>query len=75
MPAGGQLFIFNMMANDDNIGPIAATLGSPYFLTIATGDGMLYSWKDYEDYLVQAGFIQSERHELPRHHGLLVGRK
>jgi precorrin-6B methylase 2 len=75
LPEGGKLFIFNMMASDDDIGPIAATLGSPYFLTIATGEGMLYSWKDYEGCLADAGFEQTQRHELPRNHGLLVGVK
>ena len=48
----------HMMANDDDLGPIACTLGSPYLLTIATGEGMLYSWKDYEAYLAEAGFHQ-----------------
>ena len=75
LPKGGKLFIFNMMANDDGIGPMATALGSPYFLSIATGEGMLYSWKDYEGFLAQAGFTQTERHELPRHHGIIVGIK
>ncbi|MEM9150179.1 MAG: methyltransferase [Cyanobacteria bacterium P01_F01_bin.3] len=75
LPIGGQLFIFNMMANDNDVGPVAATLGSPYFLTIATGEGMLYSWRDYEKCLADAGFAQTNRHELPRNHGLLVGLK
>jgi hypothetical protein len=75
LPEGGQLFIFNMMANDDDIGPIACSLGSPYFLTIATGEGMLYSWKDYEGYLAEAGFQQTQRNAMPRNHGLLVGKK
>lgn len=75
LPKGGRLYIFNMMANDDGVGPMAAALGSPYFLTIATGEGMLYSWHDYENFLTQAGFIQAERHELPRNHGVIVGIK
>ncbi len=75
LPKDGKLFIFNMMANDDGIGPMATALGSPYFLTIATGEGMLYTWKDYEGFLANAGFTQTERHELPRHHGIIVGIK
>lgn len=75
LPKGGKLYIFNMMANDDGVGPIASALGSPYFLAIATGKGMLYSWKDYETFLADAGFKQTERHELPRHHGVIVGIK
>lgn len=75
LPEGGKLFIFNMMANDNGVGPMATALGSPYFLTIATGEGMLYSWQDYEDFLAQAGFKQTERHELPKNHGVIVGIK
>lgn len=75
LPKGGRVFIFNMMANDSGVGPMATALGSPYFLTIATGEGMLYSWKEYESFLAEAGFTQTERHELPKNHGVLVGIK
>jgi hypothetical protein len=75
LPVGGRLVIFNMMGNDDEDGPITAALGSPYFLTIATGEGMLYSWREYEGCMKAAGFGQIERHVLPRDHGLLVGIK
>ena len=75
LPKGGRVIIFNMMANDDDSGPLATALGSPYFLSVATGEGMLYSWSDYEACLAQAGFTQTERFELPRSHGVLVGTK
>lgn len=76
LPSGGATFIFNMMGNDDETGPLSTALGSPYFLAIATGEGMLYSWKDYEAILKQAGFTEIERHTgLPLDHGLLIATK
>ena len=72
---GGKVIIFNMMGNDDEDGPLTTALGSPYFLSIATGEGMLYSWREYEDCLRKAGFRQTERLVLPRDHGVLVGIK
>lgn len=75
LPEGGQVIIFNMMGKDDLSGPLTTALGSPYFLSIATGEGMLYTWKEYEGFLAAAGFAQTQRCELPKDHGALVGRK
>ena len=77
LPAGGAVVIFNMMGADDDSGPLSAALGSPYFLAIATGEGMLHSWKDYEAALRDAGFKQTIRLDqgLPLDHGILVGIK
>ncbi len=76
LPPGGAALIFNMMADDDETGPLSTALGSPYFLAIATGEGMLYPWKDYEDLLRQAGFATVERRDgLPLNHGLIVATK
>ena len=73
---GGRVLIFNMMANDDDTGPLSTALGSPYFLAIATGEGMLYPWKDYDKWLLEAGFGKSQHvGDLPLNHGLIVGRK
>jgi len=73
LPKGGRVMIFNMMSNDSGDGPLVTALGSPYFLSIASGEGMLYSWQEYEEFLATAGFQQSERLQLPRDHGVLVG--
>lgn len=75
LPAGGAVVIFNMMGADDDSGPLSAALGSPYFLAIATGEGMLHSWKDYEAALRDTGFKQTIRLDqgLPLDHGILVG--
>lgn len=75
LPEGGRVIIFSMMADDDEAGPVSVTLGSPYFLSIATGQGRMYAWKDYEKFLSDAGFKQTLRMELPKQHGVLVGIK
>lgn len=71
---GGKVLLFNMMGNDDLSGPLSTALGSPYFLTIATGEGMLHSWSDYESAMREAGFAEVQRIAgLPINHGLIVG--
>jgi len=73
LPSGGRVIIFNMMQHDDETGPLSAAVGSPYFLTLATGLGMLYTWGEYESWMREAGFHPVERHRLLRDHGLIVG--
>ncbi len=75
LPPGGKVIIFNMMGDDDEVGPMSAALGSPYFLTVATGEGMMYSWGEHEQHLIDAGFTPTERHVLPKDHGVLIGVK
>jgi hypothetical protein len=77
LPRGGAVLIFNMMAHDDESGPLSTALGSPYFLAIATGEGMLRPWKDYEAALKEVGFSEVRRVDqgLPLDHGIIVGIK
>ena len=77
LPPGGAVVIFNMMGADDDSGPLSAALGSPYFLAIATGEGMLHAGKDYQAVLKEVGFRQTVRldQDLPLDHGVLVGIK
>lgn len=76
LPVGGSVLLFNMMGDDDDSGPLGTALGSPYFLAIATGEGMLHAWKDYENILTDAGFSHVRRIEnLPLNHGLIIGTK
>jgi len=75
LPKGGAVIIFNMMQRDSENGPLGAALGSPYFLTLATGEGMLYTWHEYKQWMCEAGFRSIESRPLPRDHGLIIGRK
>jgi hypothetical protein len=75
LPSGGTVMIFNMMQSDDEDGPWAAAMGSPYFLTLATGEGMLYTWKEYETWMRESGFTNVRRQSLPREHGVIRGTK
>jgi hypothetical protein len=75
LPKGGHVFVFTMMANDDGTGPISSALGSVYFMSVATGKGMLYSWSEQEGFLQKAGFKKIERFVFPNAHGLLTGVK
>ncbi len=75
LPTGGKLIIFNQMQDSDRTGPLVAAIGSPYFLTIATGQGMLYTWEEYTSWMQAAGFKDIQKHKLPIYHGAIVARK
>lgn len=75
LPKGGQIIIFNQMMNNNEDGPVVAAIGSPYFLTIATGEGMLYTWKEYQEWLKMAGFKNVTTKKLPTWHGVMIGEK
>lgn len=72
---GGAALVFNQMQHDTEDGPLSAALGSPYFLTLATGVGMLYTWREYEDWMRAAGFTRVLRRALVRDHGVIIGIK
>lgn len=74
LPSGGSVIIFNQMQSDMEDGPLFAAMGSPYFLTLATGEGMLYTWNEYESWMKQAGF-HIKKQKLPRDHGVIIGVK
>jgi hypothetical protein len=75
LPAGGRVVIFNMMQSNSGDGPGGAAMGSPYFLCLATGKGMLYTWGEYSALLHQAEFARVKTYRLPRQHGIIVGFK
>lgn len=77
LPQGGAVVVFNMMGRDDDSGPLSTALGSPYFLAIATGEGMLHAGREYDDALKAAGFREIVRvpGNLPLDHGIIVGIK
>lgn len=75
LPKGGKVIIFNTMGWDDETGPISAALGSVYFMTIATGQGRIHTWKEYETCLQEAGFTSFQRITVGYDHGILIGTK
>jgi ubiquinone/menaquinone biosynthesis C-methylase UbiE len=75
LPSGGAVIVFNMMQDDSRTGPLSAAAGSPYFLTLATGEGMLYTWSEYEVWMREAGFRTVKRRRLIRDHGIIIGMK
>ena len=75
LPDGGQIFVFSTMGNDDGVGPMLTSLGSVYFQSIATGEGMLYSKQEVSDFLKKAGFSTDLHENLPFDHSLVVGTK
>jgi L-tyrosine C(3)-methyltransferase len=75
LPKGGKVIIFNTMGWDDETGPMSAALGSVYFMTIATSEGRIHTWKDYEACLQDAGFTSFQRISVGHDHGILIGTK
>lgn len=75
LPANGKIVIFNMMQNNDETGPLTAALGSGYFLAIATGKGMLYTWAEYEEWMKASGFRDIKSIKLAQDHGAIIGIK
>lgn len=75
LPEGGSVILFNMMQSNRENGPLSAAMGSPYFLTLASGEGMIYTWKEYEQWMREAGFSQVKKIELPTDHGIIIGVK
>jgi ubiquinone/menaquinone biosynthesis C-methylase UbiE len=79
LPKGGSVILFNMMQSDKEDGPLTAAMGSPYFLTLATGEGMLYTWSEYASWMKAAGFKTVRKMALPEEyptgHGAIIGVK
>lgn len=76
LPSGGKVIVFNMISNSDEKGPIACALGSPYFLTIAEGEGGLHTQREYEEVFSTAGFGQVNfLRDLPFNHGIIIATK
>ncbi|AUS81274.1 methyltransferase domain-containing protein [Actinoalloteichus sp. AHMU CJ021] len=76
LPEGGVCLVYNFVSNDEGTGSLSAGLVSPYFLTLASGEGMTYSPRDVERAVRDAGFSHVERHDdLGFSHTLVIGRK
>lgn len=61
LPSGGAAFILAPYQADDETGPELAAVLSAYFLTIASGEGMAYTGREYEQWLDDAGFAPTGR--------------
>ncbi len=61
LPEGGKVIIFSSISNDEGTGPLMAALDSVYFSTLPAEGGMIYAWKQYEEWLKQSGFKNMTR--------------
>jgi hypothetical protein len=75
LPDGGSVIIYNIMQEDSRSGPLSCAIGSTYFLTIATGESLLWTWQEYCDWLTRAGFRKIVRRRLLRDHGVILATK
>jgi cyclopropane fatty-acyl-phospholipid synthase-like methyltransferase len=76
LPEDGAVLLYNFVSYDDNTGPLSAALVSPYFLTLASGEGMTYAARDMEDAVRDAGFSRVERYSnMGFNHALVAGYK
>ena len=76
LPDGGKCFVYNFVSNNEGTGSLSAGLISPYFLTLASGEGMVYSAEDMKQAILDAGFRRAECYEtLGFSHALVVGHK
>jgi len=76
LPSEGTFTIYNMVADDDQTGPLAVTCGSVYFQALATGEGFMFSSAEYEKMLKDAGFGRvSAKAGLPASHALITATK
>jgi ubiquinone/menaquinone biosynthesis C-methylase UbiE len=77
LPPGGMAICFQSMTEDDESGPPRSALLSLYFLTLASGEGMVYPWKDYQRWYRKAGFRTVRVHRIGdlMDHGIIIGIK
>jgi hypothetical protein len=74
---GGKLIIFNSVSNDNEDGPLGSALLSLYFLTLATGQGMVYTLNDYDPWFRAVGFKKVTKvvFPAPNNHAFVIGVK
>lgn len=58
---GAGIFVVTPGADDDGTGPDLAAALSAYFLTVASGEGMVYTCAEYEEWFAEAGFDPTGR--------------
>ncbi len=75
LPVGGNVIIFDIMEKDNGHGPLSAVITSAYFLAQATGHGYMYSAREYERWLKDAGFKNIRRQDFPDEHVSITAEK
>jgi len=76
LPPGGVCLVYNFVSNDEGTGSMSGGLVSPYFLALASGEGMTYAPQDMDKAIRDAGFSRVERYDgLGFSHCLAVGHK
>jgi hypothetical protein len=76
LPSGGRVLVYGFNASDDETKGVFSARLSLYLNVLATGRGMAYPGRDYEDWLRTVGFDSvGTVAELPYEHGLTFGTK
>jgi hypothetical protein len=71
LPVGGRVIVYGYNVSDDETTGIFGARLSLYFNVLASGQGMAYPARDYENWLGQAGFSDIATIQgLPYEHGL-----
>jgi hypothetical protein len=76
LPEGGRVFVYGYNVSDDETAGIFGARLGLYFNVLASGQGMAYPARDYEEWLRRTGFREvSTVSGLPYEHGLTLGLK
>ncbi|MFF5701375.1 methyltransferase [Streptomyces sp. NPDC012794] len=76
LPSGGRVFVYGYNASDDETRGWYSARLSLYLNVLASGQGMAYPARDYEDWMRRAGFDAVRTLTgYPYEHGLTIGTK
>ena len=76
LPARGRLFIWTILANDQETGTLQAAKSSIYFLCVASGEGMAHPATEHKELMKAAGFRSVKIYSAAKiDHGALVATK
>jgi precorrin-6B methylase 2 len=76
LPAGGRLFVWTILANDEETGALQAAKSSIYFLCVASGEGMAHPAKEHKELMKAAGFGSVKTYSAAEiDHGAIVATK
>ncbi|BBY43572.1 methyltransferase [Mycolicibacterium celeriflavum] len=62
---GASLYVIEALQDDDEMGPPFVAHLCAYFLTLASGEGMVRTWPEWMSWLEEAGFQSFSRRPLP----------